>query len=309
MAWDADGGANAFDAIKEAINFYMGLRADKFDRQRQTLADSRAARALDLQEQQHELNMQEHEAQKSQFSQQQGLAEDRLTDEGIRFQMQNSGGNILPEQDVSTWSRRGYGSALEDEQTLPSFRPSLPVTMPQGNPGMTRASGDIVPPEPSMPSPMNTIAEQIGPQATGRQRIAVPESEKMRIAMLNAASREGIAGQTNRTRLTINSDNVAAKLRQIESMAQTAEGRRILGYYIADVNDVSQRMSLAQRATEAEALAGDRSYDNLFNGGPLRSLEYLQQGFPSPPPSYYQAPLPNQPPPATGRARDLGQLQ
>lgn len=259
-------GGGALRAVQDAIQMYMGLRQDKYDRGREQEADSRAGRQLALAEQRAQLEQDETQ---------------RAADEKqIQFQVTNYGGSPVEEADASMWRKRGYGSALETEQTLPAHTLQMP-TSPTGGSGGQMAS------------------QQMPSQDSGRTLIRQPESEKMRIAYYQALTR-GQEGDKNRaSREGIARGQMETARARIEAQLRMADASLVMRQYGIDVNDATRRAQLAELLAWREVQTGNMNTDNMFSGGPLGMMRFMGPDglqIPNPQPLYYNP----QRPPAGG---------
>lgn len=263
----AQAGADALGAIREAINMFMELRSEKAERERRDLAESRAGKALALQEEQHNL-----EQQQVQFQ------EDERQRKQLEFMFQNFGGQRADQPTVQRGQRLGYGAGFEPEMTLPG-RSLAMSTAPAGGEGPVMPGG-------AMPT-----------QATGEMLFKMPESEKSRIAYYNAAARASENQLTRDQRDRIETQRNATRLAQIRSAMNNTAMMAAAMRYGTDVRDATQRMALENTILRNTAAMDDAAFDNLFNGGNILNIlrfatpQGLQLPQPPQPPNYY-APRP-----------------
>jgi hypothetical protein len=250
---NAQGGADALGAIREAIRMYMGMREDRMDRDRMALSDARADRALTLQEQ--------------------NAAEDMRAGQrrSVEFLVQNFGGQQADPADAARARELGYGSTLEEKPaTLPFRTASVPFTHGLGEQ-----------PQAGMPSPMNTIAQRMDGQQAGTYW-KQPESERSRVAALNAQTRMYEGAANRNTRLEVAGMQTASAEKRAQLAAALGRARIDAQRYATDIASRDRIAGLLQRGEQFSALLGDRDIDNAISRyralGPLAFLEALQGG-------------------------------
>ena len=260
---------SGLDAVKDAIAFYMDLRSQKQDRDRETQADSRAQRQLDILAERERADREDKTADNERAA--------------LQFMMTNYGGAPVGAEDVGRFKRQGYGGALEEGMTLPSRKPG----------GIPLQGAEYGAPE--VPSPMRTI-EQFSPaEPTGQYNIRMPESEKSRIKYLDLANKS-FEGQANRDLRSSEGDkNRAVRSAAIRATLSNAQTAAAMHKYGIDVNDVTRRMAIEETILRNTAYMDNMTFDNMMSGGPLAILRFLGPNgvqFPTPPQPPTRMPLP-----------------
>lgn len=154
--------AGGLDAIRDAINMYMGLRQTRIENQRADDATGRANRQLALDEQRQRLNEDIYRQDRATRS----LSEDR---DAAQFYIQNYPGPVEDPATTALINRSGYGGAMTPETTLPGRR--MAGAMMGG------------------PEDLQTTAIPTTP--TGRMSIRPTSSERSRIAYDNTLAAQG----------------------------------------------------------------------------------------------------------------------
>lgn len=250
-------GAGALDAVKDAISFYMDLRQQKYDRDRQKNSDSRADRQLNIAEERANLDRQ-----------------DKIDDNeraSSQFMITNFGGAPLDAEGAGRLRKQGYGSAIEDDMSLPSRNPSMPVNPV---PAFDQTGPQQMTPR-GITQPMQTL-ERYSPSApTGGQHIRIPESEKSRIAYYQAAERSTNDAANRASREKISDASLAVRRAQIRASLSNAQTAAAASRYGVDVRDATQRQALEEAILRNSAQIGNMDWDNMMAGGPLAIMRFM----------------------------------
>ena len=269
-------------AIQDAINMYFGLRQQKLTNQRQLGADQRAQEALGMQRE--GLNLDQAQFKETQLTNKRKMLGDLAeTYPGAR----------IPRQEGDTFREAGMGAAVSPDMTLPSRQTT----------GMATGLGQDTSLSPmSVPSPAAD---------TGQDVINPTQSEKYRIAYLNAVSRanEGNLNRASamaRTEMTVKQRESDSRLRkQIADAGNDIRLRALtLQRYGIDLRqELGQRQLAALIANRSSNLLEDQWETQMRAGGGLGGLLMLmdQDGggmpapptFPSAPPAYFTPPTAN----------------
>ena len=253
--------SGGLDAVRDAIAFYMDLRGQKQQREREVESDSRADRQLRMLEDRERTNR-----------------EDKTTDNeraALQFMMTNHGGASIGQPDVDRMRKYGYGGAVEEEMTLPSRTIGMDVT---SAPPAYQQTGDaqMTPQMPAdVPSPMQTIEQYSPAQGTGSYHIRQPESEKSQIAYYQAQAAAVRNNATIDSREREGAANRAVRQAAIRASLTNAASARELQRYGIDVRDASTRMMIEQRVLDGMNSADNMAFDNLMAGGPMALLRFL----------------------------------
>lgn len=237
---NAQGGADALGAVREAIRMYMGMRDDRMERDRQALSDERADRVLNMQEEAAKEDMRQGERR------------------SMEYLITNFGGQLAAPAEVERGQKLGYGSAFEPEMTLPS---------------RNMGQADI-------PSPMQTISQYTASQPTGQMRFKMPETEKSRVAYYNAATRASEGNANRQTRLEVANIGQTGANKRAELAAALGRARIELSRYATDVASRDRISRMIQQAEQFSTLLDDRNIDNAIARyralGPLALIQGLQ---------------------------------
>jgi len=257
MGMNAQAGADALGAVREAIQMYMGLRQQRIDNQSRDTANSRAAKQLELQEQAAELDA-------NQFRETQVKNErDMLLDVIDRFGGQET-------QQGARFRTAGLGDAVEAVPGL-SAR-TLPTSVqPTGGPDTN----------------VQTLERYSTGPDTGRERIRTPESEKARIAYWTAAQRASEGALNRGTRVEV--ANIGADSRERVAAANRAVDNASLALrrYGIDVASMDRQRILARLTGNDTANMDAKQYQlflNSLEADPLSFLRFMQNDTQVPPP-------------------------
>lgn len=268
-------GAALGSGIKDAVELWYRMKQDRFDRERQAQADSRAQAQLDMTRNQYEANTRRLD-----------LGEDR---EGAQFLINNFSGQKVDDGGSDLIRRAGYGSALEPEMTLGGKR--MPAYFdPQ--------------------APAQGFTEPIPQSETGNEIIKPTQSEKMRIELAKANAAQSRLTQTLNSREGIEQAKLVQRRDDMRMRQAIATNAQHLQRYGIDVRSADAQRAIAHQIALASSLMDDRTFDNqvsAMEANPLAIIQMLQgggAGMPQAPqlqyqPPYWQPPVGGQGP-ATG---------
>lgn len=212
--------AGSFGAVKDAVELYMGLRQKSIENQRADAVETRAGKALAIQQQRANLDAQQILGQEE-------------DDDVKKYQwlISNFGDTVAQPQDADRMRELGLGTALQHEDPLQATAPSAPIAPMSG-----------------MASPMTQPQNLSHPE---QDTILPTNSEKGRIAVQNILSRQSNVQNQINSRERISAAQIAARAAQIKNTNQFRQASIAQGW--ARIAQGEDRMAMQQAAQELGA--------------------------------------------------------